>query len=112
MPTPDLNSSLQETAIRFVIFHRPGPAWQPRVEVLAQPGVFAHFQYLNAAFADGKIELAGPFLSENAGGMAILSAACTEQDARALAEADPAVKSGLIHAEVRPWMTTLARRAR
>jgi uncharacterized protein YciI len=93
---------------RHVIFHRPGPAWQPSLGVLDQPGILEHLQYLTAAFAAGRIHLAGPFLDDGAGGMVITSGSCTAEEARRLAAEDPAVMSGLIHAEVRLWMTTLA----
>jgi uncharacterized protein len=96
-----------QPATRFVIFHRPGPAWKPQVSVLEQPGVAAHFQYLQAAFAAGKIELAGPFPEGSSGGMIVMRPASTAADAQALVAGDPGVTSGLILAEVRPWMVTL-----
>jgi uncharacterized protein YciI len=93
---------------RFVIFHRPGPAWKPDTSPLEQPGVAAHFEYLQSAFRAGRIEMAGPFPQGSSGGMIIMTAAATETDARALVQGDPGVTSGLILAEVRPWLITLA----
>jgi uncharacterized protein YciI len=92
---------------RYVIFHRPGPTWNRQLGALEQPGVARHFEYLQAAFRAGKIQLAGPFPEGDTGGMIIMSAAATERDAAALVESDPGVKSGLIRAEVGAWLTTL-----
>jgi uncharacterized protein YciI len=94
-------------ATRFVIFHRPGPLWKPQVSALEQHGVAAHFEYLQTAFEAGKIEKAGPFPVGSGGGMIIMRADTTEADARLLIDGDPGVKSGLILAEVRPWLITL-----
>jgi uncharacterized protein len=91
----------------FVVFHFPGPRWLPNQCPLLRPGVKEHFAFLSRAFASGQIALAGPFLSETTGGMVILDAKCTESEARALAFQDPGVVSGLIRAEVRPWMVAL-----
>ena len=94
--------------VRYVILHLPGPTWRPGVSALEQTGVAEHLQYLGAAFARGVIELAGPFLREDAGSMVILSEHSTELEALQLAQEDPGVRSGLIRFEIRPWLTTLA----
>jgi uncharacterized protein YciI len=93
--------------IRYVVFHLPGPAWRKDLTPFEQPGVAEHFSYVQAAFEDGRIELAGPFLVDGAGGMVITSKDTTEAEAIRLGGEDPGVRSGLIRAEVRPWMTTL-----
>ena len=92
---------------RYVVLHHPGPAWVQALPVVAQPGLAEHLSYLKAAHEAGWIESAGPFLVEGVGGMVITSKQCTEASAVRLAEDDPGVKSGLIRAEVRPWLTTL-----
>jgi uncharacterized protein YciI len=48
--------------------------------------------------------MGGPFIDASAGGMMIPEAGLTEAEVRAFAESDPAVKSGLLKAEIRPWM--------
>jgi hypothetical protein len=63
--------------------------------------------YMRSIFDQGMIELAGPFLLDGAGGMVITSSECTESEAIRLGQQDPGVLSGMIRAEVRPWMTTL-----
>ncbi len=96
-----------EGAPCFVVFHVPGPRWVPKRHPLQQPGVNEHFAYLAGAFESGKILMGGPFLAEDAGGMMILNTEISENEARTLAAEDPGVASGLIRAEVRPWMVTL-----
>jgi len=102
----EIGSSLPP--VRYVILHLPGPGWLPGRTAFAQPGVTEHVAYLQRAFAAGMIELAGPFLIDGTGGMVVMRQSCSEQDARRLVDDDPGVRSGLIRAEVRPWMTTLA----
>ena len=52
----------------------------------------------------GKLALGGPFLDAGGGGMMIPEAGLSEQELTEFAQADPSVKSGLVKAEVRPWM--------
>jgi uncharacterized protein YciI len=62
-----------------------------------------------SGFADkGRLVMGGPFL-DNSGGMAIFDVA-TLEEARAIAEADPTVKSGLLTVTVKPWLAALARK--
>jgi uncharacterized protein YciI len=92
---------------RYVIFHTPGRAWNAELSVMEQKGVGEHFQYLQAAFSSGKIQMAGPFLTGSGGGMIVMNAAAEEANARALVAGDPGVTSGLIDAELRAWAITL-----
>ena len=52
----------------------------------------------------GKLELGGPFMDSAAGGMMIPAAGLGEDEIRKFAQDDPAVRSGLLRAEVRPWL--------
>jgi len=56
-----------------------------------------------------KLALGGPFLDDRAGGMMIPEASLTEDEIIAFANADPAVASGLLRAEVRPWLAGMKR---
>jgi uncharacterized protein YciI len=96
-----------EPKTRYVIFHRPGPAWVAEAGVLEQKGVTQHFEYLQSAFLAGKIEMGGPFVAGASGGMIIMSPQSGEVDARELIAGDPGVISKLILAEVAAWMVTL-----
>ncbi len=61
----------------------------------------AHLDYLNKLFVEGKVVMAGPF-TDKRGGMVIYKAESWEE-AKQLAEADPAVTSGARTLELREW---------
>ncbi|HEY9101480.1 YciI family protein [Chitinimonas sp.] len=68
----------------------------------------AHFGYLQAAEADGRLVLAGRTLDvdERGFGIAIYHAA-DEAAAQAFAQQDPAVAAGVVGAEVYPYRVAL-----
>jgi uncharacterized protein YciI len=99
-----------ETPALFVLLHSPGPAWNPALGFRQQPGVMDHVRYMASFEADGALVLGGPFL-DNSGGMMILRAPSLEA-ARALAEADPAVKAGLLRVTVKPWLVAMGAQAK
>lgn len=89
---------------RFVVLHRPGPAWQAGVPVFQQPGLQAHVDHYRQWHALGRLALGGPFLDEAGGGMMITEPGLALEDVQAFAAADPSVASGLLGYEVRLWM--------
>jgi uncharacterized protein YciI len=71
--------------------------------------VFAeHFGYLEGLLAEGTLILAGPTLGPVNTGIAVVEAP-DEDAARALMEADPAIASGTVHGELRPFRASLLR---
>ena len=92
---------------RQVIFHIPSHGWKPGVSPLEQTGVMDHLAYLQSLMDAGKVVMGGPFLDETAGGMLVLEDSVTPDEAVQIADADPAVVSGLIRYEMRPWYVTL-----
>lgn len=62
-----------------------------------------HMKNINQMVVDKQLMLAGPF--ENGGGIFIVNVK-TLEEAEALVSRDPAVKSGRLLTEVRPWYTT------
>ena len=90
--------------VRFVVFHRPGPAWQKGVPIPAQAGVQDHIGHYRKLLEAGKLDFGGPFIDEAAGGMMVPVAGLSEDEVRAIAVSDPSVQSGLLVAEVRPWL--------
>jgi uncharacterized protein YciI len=92
----------------FVLTHSPGPLWDHAKAFREQPGVAAHIGYMSSYADKGQIVMGGPFL-DNSGGMMIFDLPSIA-DARAIAEADPTVKSGLLTVTVRPWLAVLARK--
>jgi uncharacterized protein YciI len=95
-----------QPSIRYVVFHKPGPKWQPGVDFRQQTGVRDHFQYYLKLYQAGKLALGGPFL-DNSGGMMVPVDGVSLEEIKTFAEADPAVKSGLLLVEVKPWMIAM-----
>jgi uncharacterized protein YciI len=94
--------------IHFVAFHSAGPAWQEGTAFFQQPGVEEHAAYYEAELDAGRLESGGPF-TDSSGGMAIFRADIGQAQAEEIALADPAVRSGLLRVEVKPWLNALTR---
>lgn len=90
--------------IRYVVFHRPGPAWQQGKSMFEQPGVAQHVQHYRQWLASGKLEFGGPHLDAAGGGMMIPVAGVPQGEVERFAAEDPAVKDGTLLFEVRPWL--------
>jgi uncharacterized protein YciI len=95
--------------IRYVVFHRPGPAWVQGKSMFEQPGVREHVAHYRQWLEGGKLELGGPHLDAAGGGMMIPSAGVSEEEVSRFANEDPAVKSGTLVAEVRPWLIGMSK---
>jgi uncharacterized protein YciI len=93
--------------IRYVVFHSPGPAWKYGIDFREQDGVGEHVQHYAKLHAQGKLELGGPFLLLDAGGMMVAMKDVSREELESFAAADPAVQAGLLHYEIRPWLTAM-----
>ncbi len=93
--------------IRYVVFHKPGPKWQHGIDFREQAGVEQHVQHYLKLHEQGKLELGGPFLLQDAGGMMVATKAVSQAELDAFAASDPAVQSGLLTYEIRPWLTAM-----
>ena len=98
-PTPRL--------IRYMVFHRPGPKWQYGLDFRKQAGVGEHVQHYLKLQEPGKLELGGPFLLRDAGGMIVATKDVSQEELEAFAAVDPAARSGLLLYEIRPWLTAM-----
>ena len=94
--------------VRYVVIHRPGPLWRQGTAFYEQPGIHAHTDHYRVLRRAGKLFLAGPFTDSAGGGMIVPAIALAEAEIREFAAADPAVKSGLLLFEVRPWLLAMA----
>jgi adhesin HecA-like repeat protein len=94
--------------VNFVVFHKPGPAWVAGVDFRQQPGVQAHVAHYAKLYEEGRLELGGPFL-DNSGGMMVAAQGETLESITKFAEEDPAVRSGLLVFEVKPWMIVMSK---
>jgi len=98
-----------EPPVRYVIFHRPGPHWRSDTDFRNQDGVQEHIQYFASIKKQGRLYAGGPFLDAAGGGMMITQLGETPESARQLAQEDPAVRSGLLLFEIRPWLLGMER---
>jgi uncharacterized protein YciI len=63
----------------------------------------AHMAHINKMAADGKLTPAGPFMDEGELRGIFIFNVKTMEEAKALSEADPAVKAGRLIMELHPW---------
>ena len=96
-----------QTPIRQVVFDSPGPGWHAGADFRQQPGVGDHVAHYAKLFAQGKLELGGPFMIEGVGGMMISVPGLSSEELKAFAGEDPAVRSGLLTYAVRPWYAAM-----
>ena len=93
--------------IRYVVFHTPGPNRKRGVDFREQEGVGEHVHHYLKWHEQGKLEMGGPFLVPDAGGMMVAKKDVSGDELEAFAAADPAVQAGLLIYEVRPWLTVI-----
>jgi uncharacterized protein YciI len=77
------------------------------VDFRQQEGVSEHVQHFLKLHQQGKLELGGPFLLPDVGGMMVTTKEVSQEEIEAFAAADPAVQSRLLIYEIRPWMTAM-----
>ena len=68
----------------------------------------AHFERLERLYADGTMVLVGPTLGEINTGIAVFEAP-DEEAAQRIVDEDPAVESGMMRGELRPYKISLLR---
>jgi len=86
-----------------VAFLMKGPAWTPGESEEHKALQKAHMEHIVKMAASGKLLVAGPFADGgDLRGMFIFRVE-TLEEARALAEQDPAVKAGRLKLEWHPW---------
>lgn len=87
-------------AVWWIDYQR-GPAW-PAGQAAPQQALHDHQSYLAGLMQDGTLLMAGLFCDDAGGGIAVLDSG-DELVARCLMDGDPAVQSGLLSAQLRPW---------
>ncbi|WP_410771766.1 YciI family protein [Fontibacillus sp. BL9] len=90
------NSAETKTFIKYVILLSMNPGKSFNEELIR-----SHVAYLRELDSMGKLVMCGPF-ADAPGGMVIIEAENLEE-AKALAERDPFVKSGTENYELRAW---------
>ena len=101
---PDAARGKPARDLRFVVFHTTGPNWQPGKTLFEQPDVREHVSHYRKLLEAGKLAWGGPHPDPKGGGMMVAKAGVTEAELVAFAAEDPAVKSGVLRFEVRPWI--------
>ncbi len=90
--------------VRYVVQHSPGPQWDKSKSSFEQAGMQGHIDHYRKLLQEGKLDLGGPFMDAGGGGMMIPAAGIGEDEIKKFAQDDPVVKSGVLRAEVRPWL--------
>lgn len=88
----------------YIYLLREGPAWTADMTPELADLQAQHVAYTRSLVASGAALAAGPVMDgSNLHGVSIMLTA-TLDEARALAEADPAVRAGHFSAELHPWI--------
>lgn len=99
-PMPEMTTYYFGMLVRGEKWTAAGAESPERVELQKQ-----HLGHLKKMHELGRLLIAGPLLDDGAiRGLLVYKAASLEE-ARAWAEADPAVKAGRLKVEMHPWMT-------
>lgn len=89
----------------YVFIYFPGPNWLANQPMVKQP-LAGHFRYMNRLETEEKLVLGGGF-TDDSGAMGILFVSGLEE-AREIIENDPAVKEGIVTAQIHPYYVTVA----
>jgi uncharacterized protein YciI len=93
----------------FVVIHSPGPDWDPGLPLMQQSGIQAHHDHYAQWVEAGRLAMAGPFADTAGGGMMVFKPGMDEDQLRTHALTDPAVETGVLRFEIRPWIVGLRR---
>lgn len=88
----------------FVMLIR-GPKWTAKETEATRKIQDAHMANMVTLHDEGKLILAGPFADEGKWRGLFLLRADSAAEAKAMVDADPAVKAGRLTYEIHPWMT-------
>lgn len=87
----------------FVVFHKQGESWPKEGLSFDHPIAQEHAKYFGKLHAEGVVIEGGPFPG-NSGGMMVFKESVLADDAKKYASSDPAVKSGVMDFEIKPWV--------
>lgn len=92
---------------RYVVRHRPGPKWESGLDFRGQKNIEGHVNHYAQWHTQGRLELGGPFLTPDSGGMMVTVKGIDLDELEAFVKADPAVQSGLLEYFIFPWYTAM-----
>ncbi len=81
-----------------------GPKWTPEKTAETNRIQEEHMAHIRSMGESGKLVIAGPFLDGGQLRGIFVFKVSTLEEAKAMAEADPAVKAGRLQVEIHPWM--------
>jgi uncharacterized protein YciI len=100
------NAGEPASDVRFVVFHTQGPKFDQRTKLPPNESIPGHLQHYKKLLDQHKLSMGGPFPKKR-GGMMICSPGVKREDIEKFASEDPAVKSGVLKAEVAEWHIAL-----
>ena len=104
-PAPRVGPGGYEMTTYYVGFLYRGPSWSPGETPESQQIQEGHMANIQRLAKEGKLLLAGPFTDDgDLRGMFVFQVASLEE-AKALCDTDPAVKSGRLRVELHPWFS-------
>jgi uncharacterized protein YciI len=93
-------------SLKQIVILRQGPKWKPGLPLRSQAGVVEHQAHWAKWLKKGYLLEGGHFM-DHSGGLMVCAEGITEEQALAFAQSDPAVKSGLLLAYIKPWYQTI-----
>jgi uncharacterized protein YciI len=87
-----------------MVFLKRGPKWTAESTPETQKIQAGHMAHIQEMAKSGKLAVAGPFADNGEIRGIFIFHHCTLEDARQMAENDPAVKAGRLAIEAHPWM--------
>lgn len=101
-----LSAGAEEAPGFYLLEYRPGVNWNSRVSWRDQPGIKAHREYLASLLDNGIMRMAGE-IAGGAGELVLLRVGSSQQ-ARAVAERDPAVINRILDVDVIAWRVEMS----
>lgn len=91
-----------EMKVYYLVLLKKGPQ-RNQDSVTAKEIQEGHMAHLDRMYSEGKLDLAGPLMEDgDIRGICVYNVQ-SEEEARTLAEQDPAIRAGRLVAEIHPW---------
>jgi len=90
-----------EEANYFLIRYLPGENWNHSISYQEQPGLKQHHQYLSDRQKQNQLMMGGPVTGEP--GSLMLVRTGSLEEAQAIAQQDPGVKTNILKTEITAW---------
>ncbi len=100
---PAQSAGDEKTDAYYIGFLRRGPRWTPGSTPETQGVQAAHMKHIGEMAATGKLVGAGPFSDGGQLRGVFVFKVASMEDAKALAEADPAVRAGRLSVDLHAW---------